>query len=97
MSTDPTTPHPAEVCLKRTLAQVEDYARREPAKAVAAALGTGLLLQLLPARALSRPLAAAFTALLPPTLLGLGVLKALELLHPKAAEVSAPEPREPSV
>lgn len=58
---------------------MEAYVRREPARAVATALGAGLLLKLLPARALARPLGAAATTLLPPTLVGLGIIKALEL------------------
>ena len=72
-------PHPAELCLQRTLAKTEAYVRREPTKAVAAAMGTGLLLKLLPTRALVRPITTLAVALLPPALLGLGLLKAFEL------------------
>jgi len=72
-------PHPAELCLQRTLERTEAYVRREPAKAVAAALGAGLLLKLLPTRAMVRPITTLAAALLPPALLGLGLLKAFEL------------------
>ena len=72
-------PHPAELCLRRTLEQTEDYVRREPSKAVAAAMGAGLLLKLLPTRTLVRPITTLAVALLPPTLLGLGLIKAFEL------------------
>ncbi|MGV3661450.1 MAG: hypothetical protein ACO1TE_14775 [Prosthecobacter sp.] len=73
------SPHPAEACLHHAFEKVEDYVRREPAKAVATALGAGLLLKLLPTRAFAKPLTAAAATLLPPTLVGLGLIKALEL------------------
>lgn len=72
-------PHPAELCLQRAVTNAEAYVRREPAKAVAAALGAGLLIKLLPARAVVRPLSALAVTLLPPVLLGLGIMKAFEL------------------
>lgn len=62
----PDTPHPAELCLQRTLEQAENYVRREPTKAVSAALGVGLVLTLLPTRSMVRPLAALGAAFLPP-------------------------------
>ncbi len=72
-------PLPAELCLQRTLERAEAYVRHEPTKAVVAAMGTGLLLKLLPTRAMVRPLTTLAVALLPPVLLGLGLLKAFEL------------------
>ena len=72
-------PHPVEASLQRLLDKTEEFVRREPAKAVAVAFGAGLLLKLLPPRAVARPLAAVTAKLLPPTLLGLGLIKALEL------------------
>lgn len=72
-------PHPVEDSLQRLLDKMEDFVRREPSKAVAVAFGAGLLLKLLPPRAVARPLAAVTAKLLPPTLLGLGLVKALEL------------------
>lgn len=79
MNAPNTTPHPAEACLQRAFEKVENYVRQEPAKAVAGALTAGLLLKVLPARALARPLTAAFASLLPSALVGLGLIKALEL------------------
>jgi hypothetical protein len=73
------SPHPAELCRQRVFEKVEDYVRKEPVKAVATAFFAGLLLELLPARAIARPLTAVTVKLLPPTLLGLGLLKAYEL------------------
>ena len=94
---EPDTPHPAELCVTRALAQVEDYMRREPVKAIAAALGAGLLLKVLPARAVIRPLTTLATLLLPPALTGLGLVKAFELCyeatgHP-AKDPAATKPR----
>ena len=71
--------HPAELCLQEIVEKTEAYVRREPAMAVAMAFGAGLLLKILPTRAVSRPVAAITVKLLPPTLLGLGLLKAFEL------------------
>lgn len=76
---NPESPHPAELCIQRVLEKTEDYVRREPVKAVAAAFGAGLLLKLLPTRAVARPIATVAVKLLPPTLIGLGLLKVFEL------------------
>ncbi|MCF7786856.1 MAG: hypothetical protein K9N47_12085 [Prosthecobacter sp.] len=73
------TPHPAELCLQRTLERTEDFVRREPTKAVGAALGAGLALTLLPTRSMVKPLAIVGAAMLPPILVGLGLIKAFEL------------------
>lgn len=40
-----TPPHAAELSIHQTLKRVEDCVRREPTKAVAVALGTGLVLK----------------------------------------------------
>ena len=72
-------PHAAELSLHQTLKRVEDCVRREPTKAVVVALGTGLVLNLLPTRMLAGVTASIMTRLLPPVLLGLGVLKAFEI------------------
>lgn len=87
---DSDTPHPAELCLQRILERTEAYVRHEPAKAVAAAMGTGLLLKLLPTRAMVRPLTTLAVTLLPPALLGLGLLKAFELCCQQTKFKSAP-------
>ncbi|OYW75937.1 MAG: hypothetical protein B7Z37_11090 [Verrucomicrobia bacterium 12-59-8] len=78
-------PHAAELSLHQTLKRVEDYVRQEPTKAVVVALGTGLVLNLLPTRLLAGVSASIATRLLPPVLLGLGVLKAFEICCEKEA------------
>ena len=57
------------------LGQAEAFARREPAKAVASAFGAGLVLHLLPLRAVT----AVALALARPALISLGLLKLWEL------------------
>ncbi|MBN8422120.1 MAG: hypothetical protein J0L73_24610 [Verrucomicrobia bacterium] len=84
------TPHPAELCIRRTLERTEDYVRREPTKAVGAALGAGLVLTLLPARSLVRPLAIVGAAMLPPVLVGLGLIKAFELCFQNTPRTELP-------
>lgn len=89
-------PHAAELCLQDLLGRAETYVRREPVKAVVAAIGAGLLLKLLPPRLVARPITALAVTLLPPALLGFGILKAFELCcesaHCKAAPQSSPDP-----
>lgn len=80
-----TPPHAAELSLHQTLKKVEDCVRREPTKAVVVALGAGLALNLLPSRMVARATASIATRLLPPILLGLGVLKAFEICCEKDA------------
>jgi len=72
-------PHAAELALHQTLKRVEEFVRREPAKAAVAAFGAGVILQLLPPRMIAGVTAAIATRVLPPALLGLGVLKAFEI------------------
>jgi len=76
---DSSPPHAAELSLQQTLKRVEDYVREQPTKAVAAALGVGLVLNLAPPRMLARITSTLASRLLPPALLGLGVLKAFEI------------------
>ena len=76
---DSAAPHPAELCLDRLLGQTEDYIRREPVKAVAAAFGMGLLINVLPPRVIVGTVTGLGVALLRPALLTLGVVKAFEL------------------
>ena len=59
--------------------QAEAFARREPVKAVASAVGAGFLVHLLPMRAILGALIAVAFALARPTLLFLGLLKAWDL------------------
>jgi len=61
------------------LDEVKDLARREPAKAVAAAFGVGLLVNLLPTRVVAGTVTAVGAVLIRPVLLSLGVAKAMEL------------------
>jgi hypothetical protein len=72
-------PHAAELCLHRLLERTEDFVRREPMTAVAVAIGAGLILKVLPPRVVARPLTTLAVQLLPPTLIGFGLLKVLEL------------------
>ena len=89
-------PRAVELCLQQLLSRAHTYVRREPEKAVLAAIGTGLLLKLLPPRAVVRPITALPVTLLPPALLGFGILKAFELCcesaHCKAEASSSPDP-----
>ncbi len=61
----------------------DDYARREPTKAIVAAAGAGFLINLLPIGAIVGALAAVAFALARPALLFLGLLKAYEFLRTK--------------
>ncbi|MFN0076009.1 MAG: hypothetical protein ACKVY0_06005 [Prosthecobacter sp.] len=76
---DPSPAAPVEFCLRRTLDDIKAFARREPGTAVAAALGVGLLINLLPTRVLAGTVTVVGAALVRPVLLSLGVTKAMEL------------------
>jgi hypothetical protein len=66
---------PCSVNCFRWVADAEAFARREPGKAIAAAVGAGLLLHLLPVRAICGALAAVAMAAARPALIFLGMLK----------------------
>lgn len=68
------------------LGQAEAFARREPVKAVASAVGAGFLLNLLPVRAILGALLAVAFAVARPALLFLGLLKAWEICPCKKEE-----------
>jgi len=70
---------PAEFCIRRTLADIKAFAQREPAQAVAAAVGVGLLINLLPPRLLVGAATVVGATLVRPLLLSLGVTKVMEL------------------
>ncbi len=70
---------PAEFCLRRTLADIKAFAQREPGQAVAAALGVGLLINLLPPRLLVGAATVVGVTLVRPVLLTLGLTKVMEL------------------
>ncbi len=74
---------PVEFCIRRTLDDIKSFARREPGQAVAAALGVGLLINLLPTRVLVGTVAVVGAALVRPILISLGVTKAMELCSQK--------------
>lgn len=73
-------------CTRRFLDDVEDFARKDPVAASAAAFGVGLLLTVLPARAVFGTAAALSATFVRPTLLTLGVIKGLELCCSKNSE-----------
>ena len=79
-----------ELCAKRLLGDLRDYASREPVKAAAAAFGAGVMINLLPTRVLVASAAAVASALLRPALLSLGVIKSLELCCRKPAPETTP-------
>ena len=81
---DQDPPHVAELALHRTMQQVEEYVRREPTKAMAVALGVGVLLKILPPRLVASAVSNVAARVVPPTLLALGVLKAFEICSAKA-------------
>lgn len=58
--------------------RADEFARREPAKAVVSAFGAGFLLNLLPLSAIAAALAGIAFSFVRPALLFLGLLKACE-------------------
>ena len=62
------------------LQRAEEFARQEPAKAVAAGFGAGFLLNLLPLGTIAAALVGIAFTLVRPALLFLGLLKAFEFL-----------------
>lgn len=69
--------------LDEWLGEADEFARREPAKAVASAFGAGFLINLLPLGAVVGTLVAVAFALMRPVLLFLGLMKAFELTRAK--------------
>ena len=63
--------------------RAEDFARREPEKAIASAFGVGVLLNVLPLGAIASVAVSASFALVRPALLFLGLLKAVEFCSAK--------------
>lgn len=72
---------PAEQLVQRFVNDAETMARNEPAKAIAVAMGLGLVLNVLPARFLISSVTAVTLTVLRPALLTLGVVKAFELCN----------------
>ena len=69
--------------LDHWLNEADEFARREPAKAVASAFGAGFLINLLPVGALVGTVATLAFGLVRPVLLFLGLMKAFELTREK--------------
>lgn len=76
-----TSIQPAEQLVQRFVNDAETMARNEPAKAIAVAMGLGLVLNALPARFLISSVTAVTLTVLRPALLTLGVVKAFELCN----------------
>ncbi len=89
MKHEPPAP-PAELSVRRPLDDLKDFARREPAQAVAAAIGVGLLINLLPTRMVAGTVAIVGATLVRPVLLSLGVTKAVELCCQKPSNPLLP-------
>jgi hypothetical protein len=75
---------------QQILDDVKKFAHEDPTKAAAAAFGVGLLITMLPARALLGTAAAVGATLLRPTLLTLGLVKGMELCCQKSSRLSNP-------
>jgi ElaB/YqjD/DUF883 family membrane-anchored ribosome-binding protein len=88
--------HPTEPCVQHMLEKTEEYVRSDPTRAVFVAFGVGLLLKLLPARVVARPIASVAAKLLPPTLIGLGLLKTFELCCQQNPSHKPAVPQDPS-
>jgi hypothetical protein len=89
MNNEPPAPLP-EYSIRRTLSELREFARREPAQTFAAAIGIGLLINLLPSRMVTGTVAIVGAALVRPVLLSLGVTKAMELCCQKSTTPSQP-------
>ncbi len=79
MKTEAAPPKSPKPLAKRLISEAETMAHNDPAKAVAAAVGVGIILNVLPTRFLVASASAVTLTLLRPTLLTLGLIKALEL------------------
>ena len=75
----PATAETTESSIHRLVREAEEFARKEPAKAVATAFGAGLLLNLLPTRVIVGTITAVAVPFMRPALLALGLIKACEM------------------
>ena len=64
--------------IETVMLRADDFARREPAKAIVSGFGAGFLINLLPLRAIASTLLAIAFSCLRPALLFLGLMKACE-------------------
>jgi hypothetical protein len=83
---------PVEKCMQQWVGEAEDFARRDPAKAVAIAFGVGVALNILPKRFIVGTATLAAVTLVRPVLLSLGVLKAFEMCCSSKPEQKKPLP-----
>lgn len=72
------------------LGDLHAYAHREPVQAMAIAVGAGLLVNLLPRRVVAGAISSLGAAVVSPTLLALGVAKALEMCCQERSGRAAP-------
>ncbi len=77
--TSTTAAETTEFSIHRLVREAEEFARKEPAKAVATAFGAGLLLNLLPTRVIVGTITAVAVPFMRPALLALGLIKACEM------------------
>src|SRR5882757_7692727 len=77
---------PIEKCVNQLIGEAEDFARRDPTRAVAVAFGLGVALNVVPKRLLVGTVTLAALTLGRPILLSLGVLKAFEMCCSKAGK-----------
>jgi hypothetical protein len=76
---------PTPPALDDLMSRADDFARREPATAVASAFGAGFLLNLLPLGGIAAALVGLVFSMVKPLLLFLGVLKACEFCRAQPA------------
>ncbi len=81
---------PAENLAHRLMNEAESLAHRDPATVVAAALGAGLMLNLVPKRFIVGSVTAITVTLLRPALITLGIIKAFELCSIKNHNTTQP-------
>ena len=73
------------------MSRADEYARREPATAIASAFGAGFLLNLLPLGAIAGALVGVAFSFVRPALMFLGIFKACEFYRTQcAATATAP-------
>lgn len=93
-----TTPHhPADssFSLPHLFSRLKAFASREPIQAMALAVGAGLVIQLLPKRAIIGTATTLGSTLIYPALLTLGLTKAIEISFPALRPCGLPSPPPP--
>lgn len=83
-----TTPPESVSSVQNVLDDVKKFAHEDPTTAAAAAFGVGLLITMLPARAILGSAAFLGATFLRPTLLTLGLVKGMELCCKKTTPPS---------